>query len=137
MKTHSTNYRNTFIAIADDCPVNEGQVPPERSGQRTIANIQFDMILKHPYKYSSDDVIFGVYAERNDITKSNISAARQDFFSKGQACLRCSPLTKRYGWGVHCDANGKVALYAAGTPEYDALMRDKRLTVVKAMRQSR
>ena len=24
MKTHTTNYENTFIAIADDCPVKEG-----------------------------------------------------------------------------------------------------------------
>jgi len=137
MKTHSTNYQNTFIEMAEDCPVSEGQVPPLKGDNKSIANLQFDMLIKHPYKYTSNDVIFGVYAERNGISKSQLKEAREQFFSKGQPCLRTSPLTKRYGWGVHSDEKGKVALYAAGTKEYTKFLKDKTLKVVKAMRTSK
>lgn len=137
MKIHTSNYENTFIAIADDSPVNEGQVPPVKSDKRTVANIQFDLIIKNPYIYTSDDVLFMAYAEKNEIAKSNLKKAREEFFSKGQPCFRASPLTKRYGWGVHNDAGGKIALYASGTTEYNNFLKDKNLKVVKAMKSSR
>lgn len=137
MKTHTTNYQNTFIAIADDCPVKEGEIPPQKGDSLTAANIQFEMVLKHPYKYTSDDVLFQVYAEKNRIPKSDMRKAREEFFSKGQPCFRASPLTKRYGWGVHNDKSGKIAIYASGTAEYDKFLKNKSLSVVKAMKSKR
>jgi hypothetical protein len=137
MKTHTTNYQDTFIEIADDCPVENGEIPPQKGEAKTVANLQFEMLHKHPYKYTSDDVLFQVYADRNDLTKKEYKEAREAFFSKGQPCLRASPLTKRYGWGVHNDANGKIALYGSETPEYKKFTKDKSLKVVKAMRTSK
>lgn len=137
MKTHSTNYENTFIEIADDCPVKAGEIPPVKGEARTVANLQFDLLIRHPYKYTSDDVLFQVYAERNNIPKSDWRRAREEFFSKGQPCLRASPLTKRYGWGVHNDKNGKIALYASGTAEYKKFTKDKAIAHVKAMKSKR
>ena len=107
MKIHTTNYQDTFIEAAEDCPALAGEIPPSKAENMTIADIQFLILSKHPYKYTSDDVLFQVYAERNELTKSEYKAAREQFFSKGQPCLRCSPLTKRYGWGIHCDSKGK------------------------------
>lgn len=137
MKLHTTNYENTFIEIAEDCPAIMGEVPPVKGETKTVANLQFDMVIDNPYKYTSDDVLFQVYAVRNGIKKADMKEAREQFFSKGQACFRASPLTKRYGWGVHSDANGKIALYAAETPEYKKLVKDKTITVVKAMKSKR
>jgi hypothetical protein len=137
MKVHTTNYTDTFIAIADDSPAAGGEVPPVKGDNRTVANIQYEMISKHPYKYTSDDVLFQVYAERNDLTKSELTKAREHFFSKGQPCLRASPLTKRYGWGVHCNKDGKVALVGCETNEYKKFLNDKGLQVVKAMKSKR
>lgn len=137
MKIHTTNYINTFIIIADDCPAACGEIPPVKGDTRTVGNIQFDLISRHPYKYTSDDVIFQVYAERNDLTKSEYKEAREIFFSKGQPCFRASPLVKRYGWGMHHDKEGKVALYGCETEEYKKLSKDKSLKVLKAMRSSR
>lgn len=134
MKTHTTNYQNAFIEVAEDCPVQGGEIPPQKGDTKTVANLQFDMLYRHPYKYTSDDVIFQVYADKNDLTKKEYKEAREAFFSKGQPCLRTSPLTKRYGWGVHHDKDGKVALYGSETPEYKKLSKDKTLKVVKAMR---
>lgn len=137
MKTHTTNYQNAFIEVADDCPVQSGEVPPQKGETKTVANLQFELLHQHPYKYTSDDVLFQVYADRNDLTKKEYKEARAMFFSKGQPCLRTSPLTKRYGWGVHHDQDGKVALYGCETPEYKKFSKDKSLKVVKAMKTSK
>jgi hypothetical protein len=137
MKTYTTNYENTFIAIADDCPASMGEMPPQKGDSKSIANIQFELISQHPYKYTSDDVLFQVLAQRKDLTPSEFSQARAEYFSKGQPCLRASPLTKRYGWGVHHNAQGKIAIYGCQTAEYKKLLADRKLTVVKAMKSSR
>jgi hypothetical protein len=137
MKIHTTNYTNTFIEVADDCPASTGAKPPIKGDSKTIANMQFDILEKNPYKYTSDDVLFQVYAERNELPKEEREKAREQFFSKGQPCFRASPLTKRYGWGVHCDANGKIALYGYGSAEYKRLSADKKLQVIKAMKSQR
>ncbi|MBK8278762.1 MAG: hypothetical protein IPK94_00940 [Saprospiraceae bacterium] len=137
MKLHTTNYKDTFIEIADDCPATNGEVPPTKGDAKTVANIQFEMVKKNPYKFTSDDIIFQVYADRNDLTKSEYKEARELFFSKGQPCFRASPLTKRYGWGVHNDNDGKMAIFGAESAEYKKLSKAKSLKVVKAMKSSK
>ena len=135
MKTtpHTTNYFNTFIEISVDCPVVVPVLPPVKGENPTIANLHFDMIAQHPYRYSSDDVVFGTYARKNDMV-SNLEHEQALFFSKGQPCLRCSPLTKRYGWGIHCNAEGRVAVHGIGTMEYQRFADDPALKHVRAMR---
>ena len=137
MKQHTTNYFDTFIEIADDCPVKSGEVPPTKGDAKTVANIQFEMISKNPYKFTSDDVLFQVFADRNDLTKAEYKKARTQFFSKGQPCFRASPLTKRYGWGVHSDKDGKIAIFGAETSDYRKLSTAKNLKTVKAMKSSK
>jgi hypothetical protein len=134
---HTTNYINTFIEIAGDCPVNTAEIPPQKGDIKTVATIQFEMIYDNPYKYTSDDVVFHVFAVKNKLSGSVLKSEREAFFSKGQPCLRSSPLTKRYGWGVHFDSEGKLALFPFGSEAYESLQKDKGITHVKAMRTSR
>jgi len=133
---HTTNYTDAFIEVAEDTRATAGVTPPERAN-KTVAQMQYEMIHEHPYEYTSDDVIFAVYAMRNGIARAEWEAARAEFFSKGQACLRTSPLAKTYGWGIHFDAESKVALYALGSEAYARLLNDDSLEHVKAMRSSR
>jgi hypothetical protein len=137
MKVHTTNYINTFIEVAEDCPVKEGEIPPVKGDKQSVANMQFDMISRNPYKFTSDDVVFHCHAAKNEIPKTSLKAEREAFFSKGQPCLRASPLTKRYGWGIDNDEKGRVAMYALGTTDYRKKAKDKSLIVVKAMRSKR
>ena len=134
---HTTNYINTFISIAEDCPATTAQIPPDKAGDKTIAALQFEIVKKNPYKYTSDDVLFQVHAIRNEITKGEMAKERENFFSKGQACFRSSPLGKRYGWGVHSDEKGRIAIYPMESPEYKKLAKDKGLEQTKAMRSKR
>lgn len=137
MNTHSTNYYNTFIEIAPDCPISFGEEPPLKGNTQSVANIQFEMIKKNPYKYTSDDVLFQVFAEKNDLIESEYEEARAKYFSKGQPCFRASPLTKRYGWGVHYNEEGKMAIYGAESPEYQRFLNDANIKIYKAMKSSR
>ncbi|MCB0283369.1 MAG: hypothetical protein KDF60_12365 [Calditrichaeota bacterium] len=134
---YTTNYFNTFIEVAEDCPVNTAKIPVLRSGKKTAAYIQYEMISGQPYVYTSDDVLFQVYAEQNGIPPEGIETAKISFFAKGQPCMRASVLTKSYGWGVHCDAEGKVALYALESDTYKDLVLDSSMQHTRAMRSKR
>lgn len=133
MKIHSTNYFDTFIEVAE---AEYGTIPPAKE-KKTVAEMQYELIAKNPYKFSSDDIFFQVFADRNDLTKAEYKNARELFFSKGQPCFRASPLTKTYGYGVHSDSNGKVALVGMETDEYQKFLVDKNIKKVKAMKSSR
>ncbi|WP_224996910.1 DUF6157 family protein [Cesiribacter sp. SM1] len=137
MKIHTTNYRDTFIEIAEDCPASKGESPPVKGDAKTVASLQFDLVKQNPYKFTSDDVFFQVYAVRNDLTENEYKEARVQFFSKGQPCFRASPLTKRYGWGVHSDKDGRIAIYGCESAEYKNFVADKNLKVIKAMKSSK
>ena len=54
---HTTNYYNTFIQVADDCPVDNAEIPPVKKPQ-SVAQIEYEMLVTNPYKYTSDDVLF-------------------------------------------------------------------------------
>ncbi len=134
---HTTNYINTFIGIAEDCKASTAEIPPLKAAEKTVANLQFELLRDHPYEFTSDDILFQVYATKNKIAAKDLKAARETFFSKGQACMRASPLTKRYGWGIHNNEEGKIALVAVDSKEYKKLSSDKKLKQTKAMRSSR
>jgi hypothetical protein len=135
MKT--TNYFNTFIEVADDCRAEIGEIPKLKKDEKTVANLQFEIITENPYKYTSDDVVFAVFSQKSKIPAEDLVVEREEFFSKGQPCLRCSPLTKRYGWGVHSNEEGKVAIYPVNSEDYEKYKNDKRLQHVKGMRSKR
>ena len=133
---HTTNYTDTFIEVADDTKAVAGQVPPAKAVP-TVAQLQHALLSTAPYAYTSDDLLFEVYARRQGLADGDREAARRAFFSKGQACLRSSPLGKTYGWGTHHDAKGRVALYAVGSADYERLSSDPSVKHVRAMRSSR
>ena len=131
----TTNYVNTLILIADDSPTYHAVIPdPEK---QNVAAQQYAMIAAAPYVYTSDDVIFARVATRDAIPDESLADARAAYFAAGRACLRASPLPKQYGWGIHHNAEGKIALVPVGSPEYAALIADDSVTKLKAMRRTR
>lgn len=132
---HTTNYYDTFIEAAEDCPVMESEIPQMRGENKSVALLQFEMISQHPYRFTSDEILFSIHALRNNLSPSE--SEKEIFFSRGQACLRASPLPKRYGWGIHFDQDGKVALYNLNSVEYQKLKKDPLLKHLKAMRNKR
>ena len=136
MKKHSTNYYDTFIEVAQDTRAHCG-VQPLLKEKKTIALAQYELIAEHPYKFSSDDVLFQVFAQRNELTQAEYEDAKKLFFSKGQPCLRASPLTKTYGFGIHSNKEGKVALFGMETEMYHEFLADSKIKKVKAMKSGK
>lgn len=60
-----------------------------------------------------------------------------DTFSKGQPCMRSSALVKRYGWGVHSDKEGKIAIYKMGSYDYKHLSSAENIKHIKGIRSSK
>ncbi len=127
-------------AAAEDCPVDRGTVPPGE----TIAARTFRLIAAHPYRHTSGDIIFTVWADRAAIPEAVRPDARRAFYATGRACLRASDLGRRYGWGIHADSAGRLALVGMETEAYAEFLAGRRsggsgapVRVVKAMRRSR
>ncbi len=140
---HSTNYFDTFIAVAPDTRASAG-LEPKVTANPTVARRMFEMLHLAPYRHTSDAVLFGVHVDRKAIAARARPAARREFFSKPLACLRASPLPKSYGWGIHFDHKGRIALVGMETEAYAALAAGRNpmaggasLTVKAAMRSKR
>ncbi len=128
-------YVDTFLQVAPDTTAVAAVVPPERATP-SVARRQFELISAAPYTLTSADVIFMVHAERSGIPVDD-QAAREAYFSVGRACLRSSPLPKTYGWGIHADAQARLALIALGSAEYQRLAAADDVRHLPAMRSSR
>ncbi len=136
-KIHTTNYFDTFIEVAEDTEATCGTKPSAKKDGKTVAEWQYELLVNNPYKFTSDDVFFQVYASRKDLTEQEYDEARKAFFAKGQPCFRASPLTKTYGFGVHSNSEGKIAIFGMETEQYQRLQNDESVKKVKAMRSSK
>ncbi len=130
----NVDYTSTFLTVAPDTTAVAGVEP---SGT-TVAAATFRLIAEQPYALRSSDVIFRVWAQRHDASPEDWDT----FYATPRACLRSSDLGKRYGWGIHADADGRLALFAVGSAEYEALAGGvapdgSAVTVRAAMRSSR
>ncbi|TVX96927.1 hypothetical protein FPZ45_19930 [Cohnella terricola] len=137
------NYYDTFIKLAGDCPVERGMIPPEKKNGKSKPGIEYDLVFHQPYTYTQEELLYQTYVRHKEIPEEELASRseeiREAFFSKPMACLRASMLPKKYGWGLHFDSEGKVALVARESEEYDRLASGDggRLQVLAAMRNSR
>ncbi len=131
---YSTNYKNTLITPSPDCRVDDAEEPTKPNG---IATLQFHLIMDAPYWLDSDDVITRVHATRKDISENDYADFRTGYFSKGQACLRASPLVKSHGWAIHHNFDGKIALIDPASEEFNQLSKDPDIAKVAGMRNRR
>ncbi|MEF2967581.1 DUF6157 family protein [Paenibacillus sp. M1] len=116
------SYKNTFILISPDCPVNEGVIPVTAKDSKPVHVIQYELLAEHPYQYDYPELLFETHIRHKRIPEQEVQERRQEIweelFAKKHACLRASALPKRYGWGVHYDEEGKIAIYGADSAEY-------------------
>jgi Family of unknown function (DUF6157) len=131
------NYYDTLIEVAEDCPAAEAQVPQAKGAKKTKAVVEYELLAKHPYKYTEEDIAFEIHVTLHDIPKAIWPTERKKFLSKGHPHLRVSALAKRYGWGIHNNDAGKIALVAVDSPEYEKLLNDPRTTKIRAFRSKR
>ena len=133
---HTTDYFDTFIAVAEDCPVDAAEVPTAKSAP-TIASLHHDLIAAAPYALTSDEVIFETFAIRSAIPDDERDAARGA--SSRRVSRVCAPRPWANATGGARTMTAKVGSpsFAVGTPEYERLAKDASLTQTRAMRSRR
>ncbi|WP_428304035.1 DUF6157 family protein [Lacipirellula sp.] len=135
------NYYNAFIRLAPDSVATHSAVPPARGEKRTIPVIEYELLAAKPYFYTQEELQFAVHVEREGIKPAQLKTKRRElwaeFFGKPRACLRCSSLPKKYGWGLHFDEKGRIGLIAVESAAYKKFSGSKSLKVVPAMNSKR
>ena len=131
------SYKNTLITISEDSKVSSAKVPVIRNEKPTIAYIEHDLINNNPYKFTQEDVQFKTYLIKNQMEAENSAELREQYFSKSKACFRASPLVKNYGWGIHYNNQGKIAIYDVNSEMYNQLLKQDDITKLKGMRSKR
>ncbi|BBO33186.1 DUF6157 family protein [Lacipirellula parvula] len=135
------NYYNAFIRLASDSAATHSAVPPARGEKRTIPVIEYELLAAKPYFYTQEELQFAVHVEREGIAPAQLKAKRRElwaeFFNKPRACLRCSSLPKKYGWGLHFDEQGRIGLVPVESAAYKKFSGSKTLKVVPAMSSKR
>lgn len=133
---NDNNYYDTFIQVAEDCPASTGLIPQPWQGKRTVAMLHYDL-LRQPYAHTQEEVLYQTEAIQKGYSQKQETERRAAFFSQPRACLRTSPLGKKYGWGIHFDSRGHARLVAVDSEDYQRLSQDESLQQLKAMRSSR
>ena len=137
------SYTDTFIEAADDCLEATGVAPPVRGDIPSVPVLEYELLSKNPYRHTRDELLLIVHVTRLGLSPAELkqrgAQIKADLFSKPHPCMRASQLPKRYGWGVHHDHSGRIAIYGRESKDYAALVSGKKKakTVLKAMRNKR
>lgn len=99
--------------------------------------LQYALLIAAPYTLTSDALLLAVAAQRKNTPPDKLAELEHAMFSRPQACLRASPLVKNYGWGLHHDAKGRIALVGSETARFQELVADPATTKVAGMRSRR
>ena len=143
-KAQTLEIVNTFVKISPDSTAIKAVIPEARDDKKTIQVIQYELLSAKPYSLTLQELIFEVFVQRNHISSTDLALHKitiwTELFSKNHPCMRASMLPKEYGWGVHYDTEGKIALHAVESESYrrlcafgegvqkvEAAMRSKRL----------
>ncbi len=115
-------YTDTFIRVAADCPATTGVVPVARGASKPVHVLQYELLAGHPYRFTHADLLFEVHVRHKAISAHEIEhrvrEIREELLAKPHPCLRASLLPKKYGWGVHYDQHGRIAIYPVDSEAY-------------------
>lgn len=134
-------YCNSLVQVAPDCHVTRSVIPAAKWDKESIPFIEYDLLSKRPYTYTQEELIFEVHVRRQGIGETELKTHRteiwRELFCKSHACMRASSLTKKYGWGVHFNNEGKMAIYPMESEGYRQFITDTKVKLYNAMKSKR
>lgn len=134
------SYIDTFITVAEDCPVERSEAPTSNRAKTPVHIIQYALLTENPYRFGHEELIFETHLIKEgfqDVSGQERQAIWDALFAKGHPCLRASALTKRYGFGAHYNDRGKIALYPMESEAYQSFVEDDSVRKLSAMRSRR
>ena len=120
------NDSEVLFTIAEKCPAKNGIVPITNRKEKTVTMHYHDLLMESPYCFTYQQARKEVHENRRG--KTDLKLNSYD--------MRRSELCKIWGWGVHADRNGKLALVGCETDEYQRLLKDSSVRKIKALNPS-
>ena len=120
----SAPMREELIVIAQDSPAMRSEEPPDNGATKTISRVQYEVLAENPYKFSEREFYHEVHVVRR---------GRSDLRIENYNIKRLA-LVKRYGWGIHRNSDGKLALVVCESNRYRELLADSLVKKTKAYR---
>lgn len=99
-----------LIEVAEDCAEKNAKEPPDRS-PKTIMRIEYELLIENPYAYTEREFFHEVHV---------VHRKKPDLKIDSYNIKRC-PLVQSYGWGIHRNRDGKLALVAIESNRYKEL----------------
>ncbi|HEU5138660.1 MAG TPA: DUF6157 family protein [Bacillales bacterium] len=131
------NYCNTLILISDDSPVQESKIPASGRPRKTVAEIEYELLIEKPGRYTQDELQFETHMKHKEIPENLRDEEKTRFLGKSRACMRASALPKRFGWGIYFDKDGMAGLVPVESDQYKELQIRDDIKKVKAMKSKR
>lgn len=98
-----------LIMVAEDSVVDRAVVPGPK---KTIPRITYEVLIENPYKYTEEDLRHEVHVVRRN--KSGLKL--------GSYNIKRSLLLQKFGWGIHRNKQGKMALIPVESAKYQELL---------------
>lgn len=138
----SMGYQDTFIQVASDCPETCGVVPVAKGDHKPVHVLQYELLSAHPYRFTHEDLLYEVHVRHKAVPDEErplrAQEIRTELLAKPHPCLRASLLPKKYGWGIHYDGEGRIALYPMESDAYRRFAQAEGVTtLVLALRSKR
>lgn len=107
----SRSHREELIEVAEDCPVDHAVGPPAEKPEKTVARIAYEVLTESPYGYTEIEFFHEVHVVRRNRPDLKIESYN----------IKRSPLVQTFGWGIHRNPDGKLALVAMESDRYREL----------------
>lgn len=114
-----------LIEIAEDSSVGRAVEPPDEGPEKTIPRIAYEVLIESPYRYTEMELFHEVHVVRRNRPDLKIESYN----------IKRSPLVQRFGWGIHRNKEGKLALIRVDSDTYRRLQES--IKTAKAYRKSK
>lgn len=113
--TTSRNYRSLvqreeLIEVAEDYLEKYAQEPPN-GNTKTIPRIEYELLIASPYNFTERELFYEVH-----VVHRNRPHLKIDTYN-----IKRSLLVQSFGWGLHRNSEGKLALVALESDRYKEL----------------
>ena len=99
-----------LIEVAEDYQVKYAQEPPN-GNPKTIPRIEYELLIANPYKFTERELFYEVH-----VVHRNRPHLKIDSYN-----IKRSLLVQSFGWGLHRNSEGKLALVALECDRYKEL----------------
>lgn len=101
---------NTLIQIASTS-VKQSTVPISKSGKKTEAILLYEVLINNPYRFKQNELFAEVYFKIKQKPHLKIETYM----------MQRSELCSLFGWGIHGDEEGRLALVPSESDMYKVL----------------